>query len=614
MTENNFNANILTFHEKISSSPWIILLIFYLLILGVRIWVSFSFVGPQVIPDEITYDSIVGSIFEGTFISSGVYASTVPPGYPLFLSTAYLFTTDKLMLYYAHLILNALVVTTVLFPVFFFLRDWCTKEIAFCGAIIIATLPSISKSTGLVMSENLFIPLIVFAFYFIYQAFKTDSTYIALLAGFLSFCVFFTRSTGIAILIALVCGLFWYCFLHRKKGVSFSDTLRKKWTLLAGCFIPCISWTMFLIGTGKDAIGYDPDVMTTNYVENLGTNLILYLQTCIIQFDYVLLTSYIVGSVVAVYVIYLILRQHSEVPDILKNNQTEDHEKKSTALSGITGFSVSLIALLALVPLPLLAYVYESPIMYGRYYDPILPVLFIFTIIGMQYLISKEDIAKTHIYGICLLSIVAGCFTILTMKGGGTYLDEAFVNVSLPYLYFLPALSGMAIVLLLFSILLPTLLVMGMKNLRIMQTLLIVILSLNIIISVPMFQIEIKNSISGDETGIIGKVIEYNINPNAIIILDTSFDQTTDIETYNLIDYWIPNELYLVNLLDLIVSGKYSALEEGDYLITAVELNSKPIYTSPSGLAIYSIRSIDIAGQFGNMEGYEIKWVNSSEE
>ena len=602
MAENNFNANVLKFHEKVSSSPWIILFILYLLILGFRLFFTFSFVGPQIIPDEVIYDSIARSIFDGTFISSGAYADTVPPGYPLFLSIAYLFTTDKLMLYYAYLILNALVVTTILFPAYFFLRDWCTKEIAFCGAVVIATLPSISKAIGMVMSENLFIPLIVFAFYFIYQAFKTDSTYIALFAGFLSFCVFFTRSTGIAILIALVCGFIWYCYLYRKKGVSFTETLRKKWGLLAGCFIPYILWTIFLIGTGKDAIGYEVDTMASTYVENLGADLVMYLQMVFIQLDYVLLTSYVVGTVIAVYIVYLILRQSSKVTDIL--NPGGEHETMSTALSGVTGFSVVFIALLAVIPLLLLVYVYGQLIMYGRYYDPILPILFIFAILGVQYLSSKKDIAKTHIYAIFLASIGAGFLVFLTVRW--SFIFEETMNASLQYLSF--TATHMAMVLLLFCILLPAFLVAGMKNLRTMQAFLLVILALNIIISVPMFQIEIKNSIAANEVGIIGQVIEYNIDPNAVILLDSLIAPITDKLNYGYIDYWIPNELRQVNLMEMALSDDFSALEGGHYLITMLPLNLNPVYTTGEGLSLYHIRGFDMATQFTGFDGYEISY------
>ncbi|MDR2855310.1 MAG: hypothetical protein LBV40_04045 [Methanomicrobiales archaeon] len=109
---------------------WATLLILYFLICGMRIWYSFSFAGPQNLGDATLYDSIAQSIIGGTFISSGAYAATVPPGYSLLLSISYFFGPDKVSIYHAQLILNVLVAGTVLFPAYWFLREWCTKEIA----------------------------------------------------------------------------------------------------------------------------------------------------------------------------------------------------------------------------------------------------------------------------------------------------------------------------------------------------------------------------------------------------------------------------------------------------------------------------------------------------
>ena len=586
ITNHSNHSNVNYIGKIFSSSPLVILFILYFLICGFRIWISFAFAGPQYIPDETIYNSIAQSIVDGTFISSGAYASLVPPGYPLLLSISYLFGPDKIIIYHVQLILNALVASAVLFPAYFFLRDWCTKEIALCGSALITTLPAISKATGLVVSENLFIPLIVFAFYFIYKSFKTDSTSIALLAGFLSFFVFLTRSTGIALLIALVLGVIWYCCLCQKKEVPFVTTLRKKWGLLAGCFIPFALWTIFLIGTGKNVVGYGQDAMPMTYVQNLGVNLIQYIQIFILQIDYVLLTAYIVGVVVAMYAMYLILRQSSDITAVLKNNKNKNYEIEATALCGITGFSVPLIVFLALASLPLITNL--VPYMYGRYYDPILPILFLFTMIGIQHLIAKKKIAKTHIYGIFVTSVVAAFLVTLTL-GWNSHFD-ILVNASLPYLYLLPASIGTAIILILLGILFPAFLIMGSKSKLIMHAFLIVMLAMNIFISIPMFQTEIQFSNNFDNIGVIGKVIHYNIEPDAVIIWDnSSLDPFWNAIFYTLIDYWIENDLRSAHLTDIASSGDYSVLQDGDYIITALKGDTEPIYTSPSGLSMYHV-------------------------
>ena len=581
MAKKDSDVNFIS--KILSTSPWVILFILYLLICGFRIWFSLSFAGPQSLGDATAYDFIARSIVDGTFISSGAYANTYPPGYPFLLSISYLFGPDKIIIYHAQLILNALVAGLILFPAYWFLRDWCTQGVALAGSLIIATLPSISRTTGLIMSESLFIPLIFFALYLIYMAFKTEKQYIAFIAGFLCFYAFFTRSTGIAMLMALVCGLIWYCYLNQKINGSYIKSLQKQWGLLAGAFIPFALWEILLIGTGKPAVGYQQDTIVTTYILDIGTEFVAYLKVILFQVDYVILVSYSIGVILAIYTMYLILC--GDLTNELKHNQKEEREEKKRALQGIVGVTAPLLIFLALTPIPLTTAV--QPYMYGRFYDPLIPILFLFATLGVQYLISKKHIPRSHGYIILATNIIAAVFVVLTLQWNPHF--DILQNATLPYLYLLPEFLGVTIIILLFGIILPIFFIAGIKNIKIMHTFLIVILAMNIIISVPMFQTEIQFSKNFDNIGVIGKVIHYTIDPDAVIIWDnSSMEPPWDRTFYALIDYWITNDLRSVNLADIESSGDYSALQGGDYIITtALESDTEPI--SATGLSLYHL-------------------------
>jgi hypothetical protein len=124
-----------------------------------------------------------------------------------------------------------------------------------------------------------------------------------------------------------------------------------------------------------------------------------------------------------------------------------------------------------------------------------------------------------------------------------------------------------------------------------MHGFLIVMLVMNIIISVPMFQTEIRFSHNFDNAGIIGKEIHYNINPDAIIFFDdSSFEPPWDGYIYALIDYWIVNDLHSVNLTNIALSGDYSVIQGGDYIVIMLEGSGEALHTSPSGLSLYRLR------------------------
>ena len=562
------------------------LAIIFLLIVIVRIFISFYFAGPQSLGDAAVYDSIAQTVFDGTFTTSGAYSDDFPPGYPLLMSFAYLFGADKVLIYHIQLILNAIVAALIIFPTYFLLKDWCSKEIAICGSCIVATLPTISRSTGLLMSENLFLPLTVFTLYFIYRAFSKDNKgyFFPILAGLSTLALVLTRWVGLAMVIAFIVGFIVYLYLQKKSGRKTQTALKYTWPAIAGCFIPLAIWQLLTFINTNRSISYrDTGPSVSNTIEILTTDPFEIIRVIVLQIDYVLLSSYVIFTILAAYLVINLISHPIHLTKYLSGK----FKSRSDSLRIMAIIALVFIFFTSIFPLPNLI-TYNS-FMYGRFYDPIIPFVFIFGIIGLQVTVNQRNTIKNR-SGMYFIgaSMLASIFAALTLSWN-THFD-ILQNASLPYLYLLPTSIGITIILALFGILFPSILVVGRKSIHIMRGFFIAILVMNVILSVPMYQTEIQFSNNFDNIGVIGKVIDHTIDPDAVIIFDnSSLDPPWDLVFYALIDYWVVNDLRSINLRDIALSGDYAALQDGGYIITTLAGDRKPVYTSPAGLSLYHL-------------------------
>jgi hypothetical protein len=141
---------------------------------------------------------------------------------------------------------------------------------------------------------------------------------------------------------------------------------------------------------------------------------------------------------------------------------------------------------------------------------------------------------------------------------------------------------------LLFGIILPLLLLAGIKKPMAMRGFVVLLLLMNVILFFPMMDTEIRYSTNYDNYGSVGKYISKNIDGDKLIIFDDSMADAFTIDVYYaLIDYWIPNDLRRANLEEIALSDDYTELKDGDYIITTLEGSTEPLYTSAFGLSLY---------------------------
>ena len=378
-----------------SSGYFLLILVFFLLVI-VKILISSYFKSPWIFPDETVYAETARNILHGEFYSKLNYIQTYPPGYSFFLSTVYLLFDNSLANYQFMLIINSFLTSSIIFPVFFLLKKYCSDKFSLLGSVLVAILPSVVLYNFVVMSENLFIPLFVFSLWFLIESFETNSKKWGILVGFSIFLLFFTRSPGIAMIIGFFFALAYYIFMQLKLKKPLTILKENNCSILA-FFIPAILWTYYKskleITTGEYNIA-----AYTSAVFQAGSNIqsfTRFLLLFIHEVEFLILASYFIFFVLALYSLYLILRwcpNNFEDSSKLKENQ-----KKMASKSGALYFLVSSILLIIITVAHMSLAKPPEDLYYsifGRYIDPIVPIIIIFGLIGLYNVLNKNSEKK----------------------------------------------------------------------------------------------------------------------------------------------------------------------------------------------------------------------------
>jgi len=128
------------------------------------------------------------------------------------------------------------------------------------------------------------------------------------------------------------------------------------------------------------------------------------------------------------------------------------------------------------------------------------------------------------------------------------------------------------------------------KNIQVLRLFLAMLIMLNCIIAIPLYQTEIQFSKNFDNVGSVGKFIDQNIDKNASIAWDqSSMAPPWDGVFFSLIDYWVRNNVVAVDLVAIASENDSEKLENIEYIITMHETNVSPIYISNGGFALYRI-------------------------
>ncbi len=231
--------------EKFREIGGVVLL--FALLIAVKCYLVFYAVGvtgPTCFGDELVYKEDAGLLFSGQLFTDIHY----PPLYSLALSPAFL-SGDRW--YEWMLFINVLAASAIVFPVWLISRSLLPRPLSFVPVALSALLPVHVVYPQMIMSENLFLPLFLFAFYFAFVRPRSVRFSGCLLgaACALAYMTKYLFLPAIPILFAV-----WW-FVDRKKKPQLSDVA----TAAASFFAVYVLWLAYahLSGIGiLNALGY----------------------------------------------------------------------------------------------------------------------------------------------------------------------------------------------------------------------------------------------------------------------------------------------------------------------------------------------------------------------
>lgn len=240
----------------LSHHPWMFLLCMYFLSVVIRFSLAFLFRhGPTVQIDESLYINIAKSLAAGEGIA---YRSQPVPYmyilYPLLLVPLYLFPLP-FDLYRVIQLYNAILISTSVFPIYLFAKDFTTDNKKALLASSITLLMPDMQMAGFLMSESVVWPLSLWLIYFACRLFLSDERklFSGFMVGLFTALLFWTKPGAIAMGLVLLLSAF---FLGDKQSLQ----KRRPASLLgfAVCFgLVAVFYVLyvFVFGYGMSVLG-----------------------------------------------------------------------------------------------------------------------------------------------------------------------------------------------------------------------------------------------------------------------------------------------------------------------------------------------------------------------
>ena len=184
----------------INKRPIASIIIFYAIIVLIKILLAFFIKTPVEFADGYLYAKIARDIYQ---FDSGSLAAIAqlgyPPFYPALLAPAYAFGNMPAV-YFTMKIINALISALIVFPVFFLAMEFLNSRKSMFITGLIALSASNFNISNYIMAENLFYPLSIFSIYFIYKSFKENKVTYYIISGILVSLAIMTKVIGFALI------------------------------------------------------------------------------------------------------------------------------------------------------------------------------------------------------------------------------------------------------------------------------------------------------------------------------------------------------------------------------------------------------------------------------
>ena len=585
------------------------LIFFYVFLVIGKILLALSFTTPWIFADEAVYADIAKNIvLNFNFLCDLQYCQTYPPGYSFLLSFAYLFADNNI--YHAMLFINAIANSLILFPAYYICKKFCDNKFAFLIAILIAIAPSNVLYTFALMSENLFIPLFLFSTYFIINTFTTDSKAAQLLAGFSIAYLFITRSTGIAMIVSFCVAFVYYIWINKE----LINSIKRKSISLISLFGTLLLYIYLKTAftQGARTLGTVTGYSVNSYVQTLMdavTNFksfILFTKLFIHEIDYLIVATFFIFSVFAIFTIL-----HK---DYIKNKEAFNIFILYTAVSA---FILLVITVTHMHSAFSNGNQYYS--IFGRYIDPILPIIYIVGGIGLSmynnYECNRKSIYELSAIILLLLSIVAVSFPTSYYKFPNMLTVFYIVKYSIPIA----------------SIILTVSIFFLMYHIKKSVYILVLFICFTSSIAiVPTYQHELNTCLNIENRNQIGRWLQENDNYNSTTLMDIEdFKNPWGPQMWFLTKFWMNGNLIrardITNIsknVDYIISSKLlpyqPIISNQKYTLYDPHLSPKPnvdeVYTklkNDSYVIDIGNNDTQYINNFWNSENNKIRWTKN---
>jgi hypothetical protein len=578
------------------------------MLVAIKTLLSLSYSGPFIFPDETIYDSIAQNIVHGKLY--GKFGS-FSPGYPFLLSFAYHFSNNQNYVYHIMLVISAFVSSTIIFPSYFILEKYCSKAVSVLGSLTVSTLTSLNFYSFTLMTEALFIPLFLFSIWFILKSYETNNKKWALLASLSTVYLYITRSTGLAMLIAFVMTFICYIFLNSKNDRSV--VLIKKNSFLIAIFFILLSFWLIYSTNFVDINQPFNDKLTKNYDFGSGYNIkkitdhgkdifastknvLTFIKLFINLIGYLLVSSFFLLFVIIYYF----------VSGFTNQKLLENHTLSMPifyAFISLTFLIVSTISFLFACG--------KNDLIFGRYIEPIIPIMVIIGIICMsnidQNILNKKNIRYFILISIPIIFITPYIFA----------WDNIIINVfndlqdnptlyAYKIFYGYPTLNAFTIFYepnftipakTISSYLLPSsimsisfsaiiaLIILSMKNKQYISLLLVFIIMSSLFFSTILYHVSVAKS-NAEADNNIARFLINNTNDKTIYLIDRATTPTNvNIEKY-VYGFWNKGDINFINSGN--ISLKATELNETIYLISTKSL-SYNILANDGNFTLYQV-------------------------
>ncbi len=406
-----------------------LIFIIYAAIVIIKILMSLKVYAPYAVWDEVMYDNLAQNILHGKLYSN--LFGPLPPGYPLIFSIAYLFSSDKAVVYHIMLAVSALVSTTMIFPAYLLLKRQCTNVISILGAVLVTLLPFMGYFSFTIMTEVLFTPLFLFSIWLVLKSYETDDKKWQILASLSVVYLYITRSNGLAMVIAFVFTFAYYLVVkHQNNNVI--ELVRKKSILLLSFILFLAAWLFissymtdlskpfstgasgsYNLGSYQDIGGISShiaDIFASADQFFTGVRLLVYM------WDYLLIASFLILLLLIFYAI------------ILYTNKKLVYDKP---------FSIVIIFWLASTIFTIgstIIFIFASgmtALVQGRYIEPVVPFMIILGIIGLTT-IDRSLINRKKIFEFAIFSFAMILFLVYTLISDNMIINQMNNSINQP--------------------------------------------------------------------------------------------------------------------------------------------------------------------------------------